>query len=134
MLAAKPGVTYTVILEGTIADDDGSLLDPTELESLLDVVMDEMDKLGGVQDPDIDAALTTGRVSFSVDVPGGAPSKQGLQAFLRGLAAIRTALHAAMIATPDWEDAERDGLEKARASLADGEMSVRPQRSDLVDA
>lgn len=131
-MAAKPGVTYTVILEGTITDD-GSLLDPAELDALLDVVMDEMDKLDGVEDPDIDAALATGRVSFSVDV-SGQPTEQGQQAFLQGLTAIRAALHAAMIATPGWEDAERDGLEQARASLGDGEMSVRPQRPDLVDA
>jgi hypothetical protein len=129
LLATESGVRFSVVFEGTITKDE-HLLPPDELADLLDEVMEQMDTLEGVEDPDIDAALATGRVRFSVDVAG----KPSDEAFVLGSRAIRTALHAAKIATPDWEDAERDHLiKRRRASLEDGEMSLRPQH-DLVDA
>jgi len=118
---------FTVSCEGRITEDDGTALAPDELESILDAVMEQMETLEGIEDPDINATLVTGQVRLSVDV-AGQPSEA---AYVLGSRRIRAALHAAMIATPGWEDAESAQLTKSRGSIKADQITVRRQ---LVDA
>ncbi len=115
--------------EGRITDDHDAVPDSETLVALLDEVMEQLDTLAGIEDPDAGAELPTGRVHLSVDVVGGTPD----EAYLTGSRCIRAALHAVMIATPGWEEREPQALARWRASIETDEFSVRPQR-ELVGA
>jgi hypothetical protein len=117
-------MTFTVMCQGTITDEGDKLLPPATLGELLDELMSQMEKLEGVQDADIDATLATGRVRLSVDVVN--PSAD--EAFALGRARIRAALHAAMIATPRWEDQETAELAHRRGLIEPDQITLRPHR------
>ena len=72
--------------------------DPDDLDQLLDRVMEELEKLHNVEDPDLTASLATGKVSIMVTVEGS----DTLDAAVAAMAAIRTAFHATGVATPEW--------------------------------
>jgi len=57
------------------------------------------------------------------------------EAFLLGSRRIRAALHAAMVATPGWEDGEGGArlASGGNGSISPEQISLRPQRQ-LVDA
>jgi hypothetical protein len=71
---------------------------PDELDRLLDRVMEELEKLHNVEDPDLTASLAKGEVSIMLTVE----APDSLAAAAASLAAIRTALLAAGVATPAW--------------------------------
>lgn len=71
---------------------------PDDLDRLLDQVMAELEKLDNVEDPDLTASLAKGDVSIMLTVEG----TDTLDAAATALAAIRTALLAASVATPSW--------------------------------
>lgn len=82
----------------TVSDSDGEVDDTDAIiEAHLDEVMNEMMALG-TRDPSIELDLTTGQVSFSVLVESANPI--GAAAAASGF--VRTAIHAAGGATPDW--------------------------------
>jgi hypothetical protein len=130
VLATGSGVTrFTVTCEGRIVDDDEAVLDRETLIGIMDEIMEQLDALTGIQDPDASAEFPTGQVRLAVDVVADAPD----EAYLAGSRAIRAALHAAMIATPGWEDREYQRLAQVRASIETDEVSIRAQR-ELQDA
>ncbi|HUP70608.1 MAG TPA: hypothetical protein VM142_12460 [Acidimicrobiales bacterium] len=87
-----------------------------EIENHLDLVMDELGKLGA--DPDMVATLAEGRVEIEVAAVGD----DALEAMAQGLATIRTALHAAGAGTPNWpREADFVGAEQNE----DGHWIVR---------
>lgn len=71
---------------------------PDELDRLLDRVMAELERLSNVEDPDLTASLAKGEVSIMLTVE----APDSLAAAAAALAAIRTALLAAGVATPEW--------------------------------
>jgi len=71
---------------------------PDDLERLLDRVMDELERLSNVADPDLTASLAKGEVSIMLTVE--APDT--LDAAVTAMSAIRSAFHAADVATPEW--------------------------------
>lgn len=96
---------FVVELDGriTVSDGDGNVVVDANkiIEEHLDQVMEELIHLGAM-DPSIDVDLTVdeagGAVAFSVMVEAGNPIGAASQA--SGL--LRTAIHAAGGATPDW--------------------------------
>jgi hypothetical protein len=70
---------------------------PDRLEAQLDQVMEELIRLG-VADPAIGGALATGEVEISITVDASTPE----EAIPKAMSTLRTALHAAGIATPGW--------------------------------
>jgi hypothetical protein len=71
--------------------------DPDRLEVQLDQVMEELIRLG-VADPAIGGTLATGEVEISITVAAPTPE----EAVPKAMSTLRTALHAAGIATPGW--------------------------------
>ena len=85
---------FVVSLEGAIDDRAaGRAL----VEEHLDGVMDELELLGA-QDPSIDLDLEGGTVTLGVMVEAANP----LLAVMQASGTLRTAIHAAGAATPDW--------------------------------
>jgi len=80
---------------GVAAGDPG---DPDDLDRLLDRVMEELEKLHNVEDPDLTASLAKGNVSIMLTVE----APDALTAVADAMAAIRTAFHATGVATPEW--------------------------------
>ncbi len=68
------------------------------LEQFLDRVMEELLTLDNVEDPTLTATLARGRFSIMLTVEADLPEN----AAVVGMAAIRTAFHAAGAATPNW--------------------------------
>jgi hypothetical protein len=109
----KLGVTVEGVVLGT-SDTD-------QLDAHLDQVMEELLRLGAA-DPSINATLATGAVEVSIAVD--APTFE--KAAETGLATLRTAVHAAGGATPDWPTE----LPPQRWGIALEETSVR--RTELT--
>jgi hypothetical protein len=80
----------------TVADDGRD--DQGDLEPFLDRVMEELLTLDNVEDSTLTAALARGRFSIMLTVDADLPE----QAAVIGMAAIRSAFHAAGASTPDW--------------------------------
>jgi hypothetical protein len=85
------------IVAGFIAANDGQD-NQDGLEQFLDRVMEELLTLDNVKDPTLTAALARGRFSIMLTVDEDLPEN----AAVVGMAAIRTAFHAAGAATPSW--------------------------------
>lgn len=125
---------FRVTFEGAIVDDDGSLMDPGALDSLLDQVMDELMKLSDGLDSDVGATLARGlvEVAVSVETDVNIQPEATMDALVRGGAIIRTALLAAQVATPGWSVEQlRITIESDR--LPEAGPSATPTR-ELVDA
>jgi hypothetical protein len=71
---------------------------PEDLEHFLDRVMDELLLLYNVEDSTLSATLAQGRFSIMLTIDAALPES----AAAIGMAAIRTAFHAAGAATPYW--------------------------------
>ena len=112
---------FTVTREGHIVGDGGGSMDPDDLETLLDEVQEQLLALVHVLDPDLSAALAAGDVRLCVDVQ----APDAIEAVRLGDGAIRTALHAAGVATPAWE-APESAAGPARAELEGGTLTVQP--------
>jgi hypothetical protein len=91
-------VTFRVTYEARVSGED-----PDQLEAHLDAVMEELLALGAT-DPDIGASLAQRQVEISVAVVGVADPEEAVR---RAGALIRTAIHAAGGATPDWPAPKR---------------------------
>jgi hypothetical protein len=105
---------FSVVFQGAMLDPSGQRVPPDEAEMHLDRVLDELEVLKA-EDPAIGAALAQGEVEITVSVE--ADSLDEAQA--KGSAVIRSAVHAAGVATPDWS------IDWCRGTV---------QRFDLVDA
>lgn len=108
-----------VRLEGRVVGTSS----PEQLGEHLDRVMDELLKLKA-DDPSINATLASGVVEMSVTVDAGS-FPEGAR---RGMDVIRTAIHAAGGATPDWPTE----LSPKQWGVILEETSIR--KTDLVDA
>lgn len=86
----------TMVAGFTVAD--GGQGGPDELEQFLDRVMEELLSLEHVEDSTLTAALARGRFSIMLMVDADLPES----AAAIGMAAIRSAFHAAGASTPDW--------------------------------
>ncbi|MEX0991040.1 MAG: hypothetical protein WD004_02035 [Actinomycetota bacterium] len=111
---------FSIIREGRIVDASGEPLVGDDLEGLLDGVQEHLLTLTGIDDPDLGAMLATGDVRVCVDVEAADPA----EAVRLGDGAIRTALHAAHIATPAWEAPAV--TDDAVAVLEGGTLTVQP--------
>lgn len=101
----------------------GAKLVGDDPEAALDEVMDELLACRDLIDPCMDYNTETREVGFDVTVEAEDP----LDALVKALTLIRTALHAARIGTPGWPHAS-----DLRASLDDWQQSG-PVRQ-LIDA
>ncbi len=89
----------TVELVGQITVADGTERPDEAIERHLDLVMDELETLDA-RDPSISVDLADGEVTMSVVVEAANPvDAVGLASGL-----LRTAIHAAGGATPDWPE------------------------------
>jgi hypothetical protein len=79
--------------------------DLSDLEQLLDAVMEELIKLR-VTDPSIGGALSDGDIEFSVAVEDETLEDATTSAF----GTIRTAIHAAGGGTPGWPEFRGEGV------------------------
>jgi hypothetical protein len=93
--------------DATAASDD--------LEAQLESILEHLDDLDGIYDPDLVATLATGHVLFTMVVEG----EDQLDAVIRGLVALRTAIHACDGATPGWESLFRLDDSRGKAGLVD---------------
>lgn len=125
-------IRFTVIRHGRILDESGDLLERKILDELTDEISDLLMNAAGVDDQSIEADLATGEVTMSVDVEAPGP----LKALEIGDGAIRSTLHAAMVATPSWEVNPDEVVlvqeEASRAMLEGGSITIEP--ADLIDA
>jgi hypothetical protein len=113
-------MNFVVTLAGEVRATGDDLPDVDKLiESHLDDVMDELGSLGA-DDPGIELDLDRGEVTFSVLV--GADNPVG--AINQASTLLRTAIHAAKGATPDWPGPQEDCWYVRLLSV----------RSDLVEA
>jgi hypothetical protein len=123
-------IRFTVIRQGHILDDAGQLMPREAFDELTDRLAEYLMDTDKVEDQSLGANIATGEVELSVDVQATGVA----QAIEIGDAAIRSALHAAMVSTPTWEagDAAIVEVEDWPAVLSGGRISVEP--ADLVDA
>jgi hypothetical protein len=84
--------------------------DLSELEKLLDVVMEELVRLD-VTDPSIGGTLSDGDIEFSLAVEADTLEKATASAF----GTIRAAIHAAGGGTPGWPEFRGEGVTAQRA-------------------
>lgn len=103
-----PSLRFVVSLVGRISAVDGGGTFTTEggakvIEAHLDQVMEELDNIGAL-DPSIE--LTGDAVEFTIMVAALNP----LGAVSQASGLLRTAIHAAGGATPDWPRADDDGV------------------------
>jgi hypothetical protein len=110
---------YTFILEGTVVGPAIGLSDH------LDQVMEELVTLEAI-DPAIDATLGRGFVQITVEVEAPSPEAGAKE----GLDLLRTAIHAAGGATPDWPNEVK--LDKDKWGIVYDEHRLR--RGELADA
>jgi hypothetical protein len=121
-LLEETSVNLTVGITGRVIGHGG----PDQLDAHLDRVMDELEKLDAGS-PSIDATLANGTVDISV----GVQADSWDDAVKLGLDTIRTAIHAAGGATPDWPTE----LSPQEWGITLGETSVRKSADgDLIDA
>jgi hypothetical protein len=83
--------------------------DLSELEKLLDVVMEELVKLD-VTDPSIGGTLSDGNIELTLAVEAETLEKATASAF----GTIRTAIHAAGGGTPGWPEFRGEGVTAQR--------------------
>jgi hypothetical protein len=83
--------------------------DLSELEKLLDVVMEELVKLD-VADPSIGGTLSDGDIELTLAVEAETLEKATASAF----GTIRTAIHAAGGGTPGWPEFRGEGVTAQR--------------------
>jgi hypothetical protein len=83
--------------------------DLSELEKLLDVVMEELVKLD-VTDPSIGGTLSDGDIELTLAVEAETLEKATANAF----GTIRTAIHAAGGGTPGWPEFRGEGVTAQR--------------------
>src|SRR5919106_4327831 len=104
LLEKGGGMRFRVTFEGAIVDDDGTLLSPDALDALLDQVTDELMQLSDAKDADVGGTLANGQVEIAVSVDTRSTSEEAAtnEALVNGGGLIRSALHAAMVATPGW--------------------------------
>src|SRR2546427_7165014 len=88
---------FSVVFQGRMVDEAGHPLRSDTAEVHLDQVLTELEDIGA-QDAAMGASLATGEVEISVTVD--ADSLEGAQN--KGSSVIRTAIHAAGGATPEW--------------------------------
>lgn len=91
---------FRVETKGFLLPKDGSAPDPDTLDTLSDAIQDELLELEGVIDPDLGITLRTGEIHLRTCVEAETPE----QAIGQASGAFRSALHAAGIGTPGWED------------------------------
>jgi len=82
---------------GQLMRTDGATHTPAEIETYIDLVVAELEQLGA-QDIDVSTNLETGLVEASISLE----SPDLMDAQQAGSGAIRSAFHAAEIATPGW--------------------------------
>jgi hypothetical protein len=87
----------TMVAGFTVADHGRENQDD-DLEQFLDRVMEDLLTLDNVEDSTLTAALARGRFSIMLTVDADLPE----HAAVIGMAAIRSAFHAAGASTPDW--------------------------------
>lgn len=85
--------------QGQIVTREGQPIPSEELDNLTDRIQDELLSLPDAIDPDITTSLAIGVVHFSLSVKAA----DAREALAKGGSVIRAALHAAEVATPDWE-------------------------------
>lgn len=83
-----------------VDDDDlaGGRTRSSVLEAAFDATMEELVRLGAT-DPSVTGAVATGEMEITVTVEAASPS----EAVAKADAIIRAALHAAGLATPEWD-------------------------------
>lgn len=103
----KPDTTQTVtaevVYEGVLSvtpDHEGEELDAHRIvEEVFDTAMRELLELDGVTDPSVTGSIASGTLEISLVTEGATfPA-----AVSNADAAIRAALHAAGVCTPEWE-------------------------------
>jgi|SRR5699024_26605 len=94
--------------------------DSDQLEEFIEYVLDELNELEGVIDPDATARLSTGAVIFTVGVEAEAEP----QALRHALTTLRAAVHAAEGATPGWDAHIREVEQTVRAAEPDDELTT----------
>ena len=82
--------------------------EPEQIEASLDRVMEELLRLN-VEDPAIGGSMETGEVEISLAID--APSLE--EAAPLAMSTIRTAVHAAEVATPNWPRFDKRSLQVA---------------------
>jgi hypothetical protein len=89
---------FEITFEGRLVNmGSEKALGSAEVEAVMDLVVDEFDKIGA---EDIDVSVDLGNSTLTVSV-----TEEGAdlpEAQIRGNGTIRTAFHAAEIATPGW--------------------------------
>jgi len=89
--------TYYAEMRFRVMNGDGNV--PEDLEDHLDAVLDELLDLDEIIEPDYAATLALGKVAFTMAVD--AETQDEAQTAFS--VCMRTAIHAAEGATPDWE-------------------------------
>lgn len=92
---------YTYEQGGQILKGAGDNLPDEEFETLVDRLRGELDGLPDVVDADLTVSLADGAIVFAFDLEALTPE----EAMAKGSALVRTALHAAEVWTPDYEQA-----------------------------
>lgn len=72
---------------------------PEQFETQFDLIADALHECDGITNQDLAGDVSTQIATFSMDID----SDDTVDAFSRGLAVVRTSLHAAGGATPGWE-------------------------------
>lgn len=88
---------YEITFDGRLRRTDGGALIPDELEGFLDRFVSELEVLDA-EDIDVSTNLVAGTIRVVVSTE----SEELLGAQLEGNTQIRTAFHAAGVATPGW--------------------------------
>jgi hypothetical protein len=128
-----PSLRFVVSLVGRISvlDDAGQevLTDADQvIEEHLDQVMEELDNLGA---PDPSIELDGDRVEFTVMVAATNP----LGAVSQASGLLRTAIHAAKGATPDWPTSAEDGAWAVQlVSVSSVPVESDRAAGELIDA
>lgn len=91
---------FNVVTKFFVLPKDGSPPDPDILDQLTDLVQDELLGLDKVIDPDLGISLTSGELHMRTC----AEAETASEAIEIASGAFRSALHAAGISTPGWEE------------------------------
>ncbi|MGY6501656.1 MAG: hypothetical protein ACXIVQ_12310 [Acidimicrobiales bacterium] len=116
-------VKYDGMVEVTGADDVVADLD-AHLDDVMDELVNAEESNDDISDADMSATLSTGEVSFSLVVTAADFDEAGP----KGLAVIRTAIHAAGGHTHGWEHHAVAWVEKRNTT------ELIDDNGDLVDA
>jgi hypothetical protein len=85
-----------------------------QLSVALDQVMEELIRLG-VEDPAIGGSMTSGGIEISLTMDAESPE----EAIPKGAATVRSAVHAAQVATPNWPAFDKRSVRAAVIEPAD---------------